>query len=53
MPRLTTDRRIMGRFVNSRLFNGLAWIIVAALIALSIVLLISAVFPGLLGRRME
>ncbi len=49
MLRLINDRRIMGRFVNGRFFNALAWVIVAALIGLTIVLLSTSLFPGFLG----
>lgn len=49
MLKLINDRRLMGRFVNGRFFNALAWIIVAALIALTVVLLLTTFFPGLLG----
>jgi hypothetical protein len=38
----------MGRFVNGRFFNLLAWGIVAALIALTGVMLITTFLPGLL-----
>jgi Mn2+/Fe2+ NRAMP family transporter len=50
MLRLVNDRRIMGKFTNGRSFNVLAWIIVAALIALTAILLLTTFFPGLLGR---
>ena len=50
MLRLINDRRLMGRWVNGRLFNFVAWLIVSALIALTGILVITSVFPGLLGR---
>jgi Mn2+/Fe2+ NRAMP family transporter len=50
MLRLINDRRLMGRFVNGRVFNGLAWAIVAALIGLTASLLITTLFPDFLGN---
>ena len=41
--------RLMGRWVNGRAFNILAWIIVAVLILLTLVLILVTVFPGFLG----
>jgi Mn2+/Fe2+ NRAMP family transporter len=49
MLRLINDRRQMGRFANGRVFNAVAWTIVAALIALTAVLVVTSVFPGLLS----
>jgi Mn2+/Fe2+ NRAMP family transporter len=39
----------MGRFVNGRFFNALSWVIVAALIVLTVILVVTSVFPGLAG----
>jgi Mn2+/Fe2+ NRAMP family transporter len=49
MLRLINDRRLMGRFANGRISNILSFGIVIALIALTAILLITTVFPGLLG----
>ena len=49
MLRLVNDRRLMGRWVNGRFFNGLSWVIVVALILLTAVLILTTVFPNLLG----
>jgi NRAMP (natural resistance-associated macrophage protein)-like metal ion transporter len=49
MLRLINDRRLMGRFVNGRISNLLSYGAVIALIALSGILLITTLFPGLLG----
>jgi len=49
MVRLINDRRLMGRFVNGRVFNGLAWATVAVLIALTVILLLTTFFPNLLS----
>lgn len=48
MLRLINDREVMGRFVNGRAYNMLAWIIVAALIALTAILLLTTISPHLL-----
>ncbi|MBI3361633.1 MAG: Nramp family divalent metal transporter [Chloroflexi bacterium] len=50
MLALINDRRLMGRFVNGRLFNFVAWAIVVALIVLTGILVITSVFPGFLGK---
>jgi NRAMP (natural resistance-associated macrophage protein)-like metal ion transporter len=49
MLRLINEKRLMGRWVNGRSFNILAWIIVAVLILLTIVLILVTLFPGFLG----
>jgi len=49
MLRLINDRQVMGRFVNRRIFNAISWVIVTALIVLTVILLITTLFPGLLG----
>jgi len=48
MLQLVNDRALLGRFTNGRLYNLIAWAIVCALIALTIILIVTAVFPGLL-----
>lgn len=49
MLRLVNDKRRMGAFVNGRIFNLLVRITVAVLILLTVVLVISSVFPNLLS----
>ncbi len=49
MLQLINDRRLMGRFVNGRVFNAIAWAMVAVLILLTLILIVVTVFPGLLG----
>ncbi len=49
MLRLINDRLLMGRFVNGRVFNVLSWAFVAAMIALTVVLVITSLFPSLLS----
>jgi Mn2+/Fe2+ NRAMP family transporter len=48
MLRLVNDKRLMGRWVNGRFFNGLSWAIVVALILLTGVLVLTTIFPNLL-----
>jgi Mn2+/Fe2+ NRAMP family transporter len=42
---LINDRRLMGRFVNGRLFNLLAWAMVVILILLTLILLVTTLAP--------
>jgi Mn2+/Fe2+ NRAMP family transporter len=49
MLRLVNDKRRMGRWVNGRFFNGLSWAIVTVLILLTVVLVLTSLFPNLLG----
>jgi Mn2+/Fe2+ NRAMP family transporter len=49
MLRLINDRQLMGKFVNGRGFNALSWAMVVVLIALTIILVVTSTFPGLLG----
>jgi Mn2+/Fe2+ NRAMP family transporter len=51
MLQLVNDRRLMGRFVNRRFFNVVAWIIVVALIALTGILLVITFLPNLPGAQ--
>jgi Mn2+/Fe2+ NRAMP family transporter len=48
MLRLINDKRRMGKFVNGRVFNVIAWAMVIILIFLTIILVITSVFPTLL-----
>jgi Mn2+/Fe2+ NRAMP family transporter len=48
MLKLINDKQRMGRFVNGRLFNFLAWATVIVLILLTGILVITSWFPGLL-----
>jgi Mn2+/Fe2+ NRAMP family transporter len=48
MLRLINDKRLMGKFVNGRVFNALAWAMVVILILLTMILVITSVFPGAL-----
>lgn len=49
MLRLINDKRLMGKYINGRIFNILAWLTVVILIVLTLILVITSVFPGLLG----
>jgi Mn2+/Fe2+ NRAMP family transporter len=49
MLQLVNDRRLMGRFANRRGLNVLAWLFVAALIGLTAILVVTTLFPGVLG----
>jgi Mn2+/Fe2+ NRAMP family transporter len=47
--RLINDKRLMGKYANGRLMNIISWAMVIALIALTGILVITTVFPGLIG----
>jgi Mn2+/Fe2+ NRAMP family transporter len=49
MLRLINEKRLMGRWVNGRAFNILAWLIVTVLILLTVVLILVTLLPGFLG----
>jgi Mn2+/Fe2+ NRAMP family transporter len=46
---LINDRELMGQFVNGRLFNILAWAMVVVLIGLTALLVVTSIWPGVLG----
>jgi Mn2+/Fe2+ NRAMP family transporter len=46
---LINDRRLMGRHANGRFLNLVSWTIVVLLILLTVVLVLSALFPGWVG----
>ncbi len=48
MLRLINDRRLMGNYANGRAANILSWAMVVALITLTLLLVITTLFPGLL-----
>jgi Mn2+/Fe2+ NRAMP family transporter len=48
MLKLINDRRLMGRFKNGRVFNIVAWITVAIVITLTVVLVVVSFFPQVL-----
>ncbi len=48
MLRLINDKRLMGSYANGRIFNIIAWVMVIALIVLTMILVVTSLFPGLL-----
>ncbi|MGB8346796.1 MAG: Nramp family divalent metal transporter [Ktedonobacteraceae bacterium] len=46
---LCNDRRLLGRYVNGRIFNGVAWATTIVMTVLTLLIILSALFPGLLG----
>ncbi len=46
---LCNDRRLMGRYVNGRIFNGVAWATTIVMTILTLLIILSTVFPGLFG----
>jgi Mn2+/Fe2+ NRAMP family transporter len=48
MLRLINDKRLMGKYANGRAFNIISWTMVIALIILTIILVITSIFPGFL-----
>jgi len=46
MLKLINDKRLMGEYVNGRGFNVIAWTMVIALIALTAILVVTSLFPG-------
>jgi Mn2+/Fe2+ NRAMP family transporter len=51
MLKLINDRRLMGKFVNGRVFNAISWAMVVVLILLTVILVITSIVPGLLGGK--
>lgn len=49
MLKLINEKRLMGQYVNGRVFNALAWGTVIILIGLTGLLVVTSMFPGLLG----
>jgi Mn2+/Fe2+ NRAMP family transporter len=48
MLQLINDKRIMGKYVNGKIFNILAWITVIILIILAAILVVTTFFPGII-----
>lgn len=44
---LCNDRRLMGRYVNGRVFNIVAWVTTIVMTVLTILIILSALFPSL------
>jgi Mn2+/Fe2+ NRAMP family transporter len=50
MLKLINDKRLMGKYVNGRIMNILSWVTVVILIGLTVILVITSVLPGALGK---
>lgn len=48
MLRLINDRELMGDYVNGRIFNIISWAMVIVLIGLTVLLVVTSIFPGVL-----
>ena len=46
---LCNDRRLMGRYVNSHLFNVIAWLTTIIMTVLTLLIILSTFFPALFG----
>jgi NRAMP (natural resistance-associated macrophage protein)-like metal ion transporter len=46
MLRLANNKELMGEHQNTRLFNAIAWITCVVMIALTLVLVLTTIFPG-------
>jgi len=46
---LCNDRRLMGRYVNGRIFNVIAWITTIVMTILTLLIVVSTLFPNLFG----
>jgi Mn2+/Fe2+ NRAMP family transporter len=53
MLRLINNRRIMGKYVNGPYFNIIARVTVVTMIALTLLMTLDAIFPGLVGRMLR
>jgi len=49
--RLVNDKEIMGTHVNGRLYNLAAWLTTLVVSALSVLLILTSIFPGLFHNR--
>lgn len=49
MIQLCNDRRLMGRYVNGRIFNVVAWLTTVIMTVLTLLIILSTLFPGLFG----
>ena len=46
---LCNDRRLMGRYVNGRIFNAVAWTTTVVMTVLTLLIILSTLFPSLFG----
>jgi Mn2+/Fe2+ NRAMP family transporter len=49
MIRLCNDRRLMGRYTNGRILNIIAWSTTIVMTVLTLLIILSTLFPGLFG----
>jgi Mn2+/Fe2+ NRAMP family transporter len=49
MLRLINDKRLMGRYINGRVANAVSWVAVALLIGLTVLLVLTSLFPAALS----
>jgi Mn2+/Fe2+ NRAMP family transporter len=49
MLRLINDKRLMGKWVNGKFLNIINWIVVGAIILLTVILVLVSIFPHLFG----
>ncbi len=49
MITLCNDRRLMGRYVNGRIFNGIAWCTTIVMTILTLLILVNTLFPWIFG----
>jgi Mn2+/Fe2+ NRAMP family transporter len=50
MIKLINDKNLMGSYTNKPTFNIIAWITVVVMIALTVVMTVDIVFPGIIKR---
>jgi Mn2+/Fe2+ NRAMP family transporter len=50
MIQLINDKNLMGSYTNKPTFNIIAWITVGTMIALTVVMTVDALFPGIIKR---
>lgn len=50
MLKLVNDRSLMGDYINGPVFNGISWITVIIMIALTAFMTVDLMFPGIVGK---
>ena len=48
MLKVINDRRLMGKFVNGRIYNVICWVTAVILIVLAAILIVATFFPNLM-----
>ena len=46
---LINNRDIMGKYTNSKGFNGVAWVTTVIMVSLTLLLVVTSIFPHLIG----